>query len=223
MPLLPGRPEALSLAVAGHTQPADHRPDAVTIGDRAGERLDDERHVALGRNQAVGGLAERARAGIAHRLGRRKEHEAVRLAVGGSADDGLVDASLQERPGTDRHRLQRRGAGGIHHEKGPVEFERLLHDLRGADRPEIEILALLPPGIPPPDGRGHLGTDSVHVATKDRPSRVDLGKECRRLVNAGGVDDVADPCAATSVAHVDTGATIGGHREGIHAGITACQ
>ena len=94
LPLLPRRPEAFSLAVAGHPQAADHRTNTVAVGDRPGQRLDDERHVALGRDQAVGGLAERARPDVAHRLGRGKEHEAVRLAVGGSADDGLVDATL---------------------------------------------------------------------------------------------------------------------------------
>ena len=66
LPFLPRRPQALALAIAGHAEAADHRPDPVAVGDRPGELLDHEGHVALGRHQAVSVLAERAGARVAH-------------------------------------------------------------------------------------------------------------------------------------------------------------
>ena len=218
---LPRSPEALALAVAGDAQAADHRPDAIAVGDRPRERLEHDRDVALGGDQAVGRLAERARAGVADRLGGRKKDQAVRLAIGGAADDGLIDSSLEQRPGGDRHGLQRRRAGGVHHQERPVELERLLHDLRGAERPQIERLPGLTARVAPADRLRHLRRHRVDVGAEQHPRRFDLRQERRRLVDPGRIDDVADLRAATCMPHVDAGASVGRHREGIEAGIPA--
>ena len=58
--LLPRSPEALPLAVAGHTNPPDHRSDPVTVGNCPGECLEHQRHIALSRHQPIGVTAEGA-------------------------------------------------------------------------------------------------------------------------------------------------------------------
>ena len=60
LPLLTRCPETLSLAIAGDADPANHGSDAVTVGDRLRECLDDQRHVALGGHQAIRIAAEGA-------------------------------------------------------------------------------------------------------------------------------------------------------------------
>ena len=77
LPLLPRSPQALSFAVAGHAEAADHRPDSVTVGDRLRQLFDHQGYVALGGHKPVGFLAEWAGARVTHRLGGGKEHEAV--------------------------------------------------------------------------------------------------------------------------------------------------
>ena len=221
LPLLPRSPQALALAVAGHAQAADHGPDAVAVGHCARESLDHDRHVAFRRDQAVSVGAERARTHVAHRLGRREEHEAVRLAVRSAAHDRLIDAALEQGPRGDRHRLQRRGTGRIHHEIGAVEPHRLLDDLGHADRAQLEPPAGLTGRVAVADCGGLLGRDVSSRRAEQRLGGFDLGEQCGRLIDAVGIDDVADPGAAAGVPHVYAGAAVGRHRERIQPRIPA--
>ena len=219
LPLLPGRPETLSLAIAGHAEAADHSPDAVTVGDRSGELLDHQRHIALGRDQAVGIAAKRTGAGIAHRLGRREEHEAIRLTVRGTSHDCLIDASLEQRPGTDRHRLQRRGAGSINHEIGALERERLMHDLGSGQCAQVELRAWCAASVAMPHGCGHLSSYSLDIIIEQGTRGIDLRKQSGCLIDAGCIDDITNPGAAAGVANINAGPSVDRHGEGIEASV----
>ena len=215
--LLPRRPQALSLAVTGHTQAADHGPDPIPVCQGTGQGLDHDRHVAFGGDQAVGVGAERTGPGIAHRLRGREEHEAVGLAERSSAHDRLIDPALEQRPGGDGHRLQRRGTSRIDHQIGAVEAQRLLDDLGRTDGAQIEPPAGLAGRIPAAHIGRHLGCHVRSRHAQDGLGRLHLGKQGRRLVDAVGIDDVTDPRAAAGVAHVHAGAAVARHGKGIHA------
>ena len=75
--LLTRRPQALPLAIAGHANAPDHGADAIAIGHRPRQCLDNQGDIALGRHQAVGIAPKRTRPTVAHRLRRGEEHEAV--------------------------------------------------------------------------------------------------------------------------------------------------
>ena len=221
LPLLPRSPEALALAVAGYAEAPNHRPDTVAVGHGTRERLEDDRHVAFGRDESVGGLAERARPGRADRLGCREEHEAVGLAVGGAAHDGLVDRPLQERSGRDGQGLEGRGAGRVDDEVRAAQPQRLAHDAGRPDGAEIETLARRAPGIAPAHPRGDLRGDRTRLVAENDPGGVHVGEHRRRLVDPACVDDVADLRAAAGVADVDAGPSVRGHGEGIEARVVA--
>ena len=52
--LLTRCPQALPLPIAGHANATDHGADAIAVGHRPRQRLDDQGDIALGRHQAVG-------------------------------------------------------------------------------------------------------------------------------------------------------------------------
>ena len=221
--LLTGRPEALPLAVAGHSDTADHGTDPIAVGDRAGERLDDQRHIALGGHQTIGPAAERTRSAVAHRLGGREENQAIRLAVRGTADDRLVNTVLLEGTGGDGHRLQRRRTGGIDDKVRTVKPQRLANDLGGPERPQIELLSRFSPRVPVADGCCYLIGHHRGLGAEELPCHINVAQERSAAVDAGGVDVVANPGAAAGVPHVDSRAAAGGHRERIEAGVAAGQ
>ena len=223
LPFLTRRPQALPLAVTRHADATDDRPDPIAVGDRLGELLDHQRHIALGRHQAVGITAEGARAGVAHRLCGRKQHEAVRLAVGSPADDRLIDPPLLERASGDGEGLERRGTGGVDDEVGAVEVERFADDLRGPEGSQVEFLPRTAAGVVAADRGGDLGGDGVRPGAEKFAGRFDVAEPGGRAVDPGGIDVVADPSAAAGVADVDAGARPTGHGEGIKTGIAAGQ
>ncbi len=223
LPLLPRCPEALSLAVAGDADPADHGTDAVTVGDRPGERLHHEGNVPLGGHQPIGIASERARTGVAHRLRGREQHEAVRLAVRGTADDRLIDSLLPQRPGSDRQSLQRRGAGRVDDEVGAFELEGLANDLRGTESAEFEFLPRPAARMVTAHSRGDLGRDRVGLRAEEFAGSLHLPEPGGRAIDPGGVDVVADPVAPAGVAHIDARTTSPRHRERIETGIPAGQ
>ena len=129
LPFLSRRPQAFAFAVAGHTNALDDGPNAVAVGNRSRERLHDKRHVAFGRHEPIGRFAKRTRTRVTYRLGRRKEDQAIRFAVRSSAHNRLIDATLQQCPGANGHRLQRRRARRINDEVWPIEPQSFLYNL----------------------------------------------------------------------------------------------
>ena len=81
LPFLSRCPQALAFAVAGDANATDDGPNAVAVGNRSGESLDHQGHVAFGRHEPIGIFAKWTGTHVTHRLGGRKEHQAVRFAV----------------------------------------------------------------------------------------------------------------------------------------------
>ena len=223
LPLLARRPQALPLAVTGHADATDDRPDPIAVGNRLGEFLDDQRHVSLGGHQTVGIAAEGAGTGVADRLRRRKEHEAVRLAVRGATDDRLIDSPLLERPGSDRKGLERGGAGGIDDKVGAVELEGFADDFSGAEGAEVELLPRTAAGMITADRGGDLCRNRFRPGTEEFTGGLNVAEPGSGAVDPSGIDVVADPGTPAGVADVDTGAGPAGHGEGIESGIPAGQ
>ena len=221
--LLARCPQALPLAVAGHADPADDRPDPIAVGDRLGEGLDDQRDVPLSGHQAVGIAPERTGSDIADRLGGGEEDEAVRLAVRGSADDRLIDPPLLERPGRDGEGLEGRRAGGVDDEIRAVELERLANDLGGPEGSEVELLPRTAAGIIVTDRGGDLGREALDGGAEQFAGGLHLAEPGSAPVDPGGIDVVADPGAAAGVADIDAGPGLARHREGVEARVPAGQ
>ena len=223
LPFLSRRPQALAFAVAGDANATDDGPNAVAVGNRSGESLDHQGHVAFGRHEPIGIFAKWTGTHVAHRLGRRKEHQAVRFAVRSPTYNRLINATLQECPGPNGHRLQRRRAGRINDKVWPIQSQSLLHNLGNGQRAKIARFASRAPGIPAADGSSHLGSHAFDIASKQRSSSLHLAQEMRCLIDAGGVDNVTDLRASTGMADIDSSSTISGHGKWIHTGIPARQ
>ena len=221
--LLTRGPQALPFAVTGHADPADNRPDSIAVGDRLGEGLDDQRDVPLSGHQAVGIAPERTRSDIADRLGGGEENEAIRLAVGGSADNGLIDPPLLERPGRDGEGLERRRAGSVDDEIGAVELERLADDLGRPEGSDVELLPRTAARIIVADRGGDLGRDALGGGAEQFAGRLHLAEPGGAAVDPGGIDVIADPGAAAGVADIDAGPGLPRHRERVEARIPAGQ
>ena len=224
LPLLPRGPQALPLAVAGHADPADNRPDSIAVGDRLGESLDDQRDVPLSGHQAVGIAPKRTGSDIADRLGGGEENEAVRFAVGGSANNGLIDPPLLERPGRDGQGLEGRRAGSVDDEIGAVELERLTDDLGRPKGSEVEILPRTAARMIVADRGRDLGRDAFGGGGAEQfAGGLHLAEPGGAAVDPGGIDVVADPGAAASMADIDAGPGLARHRKGVEARISAGQ
>ena len=221
LPFAPRGPQALPFPVAGHADRADHGADPVAVGAGPRERLDDEGHVALGSHEPVGVTAERTRAGVAHRLCRREQHEAVGLAVRRPPDDRLIDATFRQRPGGDRQGLEGRRARRVDHEIRAVEAQRFLDDAGGAEGVEIESLSRTPARISITDRCGDFGGDRGDLRAEEPTGHLDVLQQGRVLVDARRVHEVTDPGAAAGVADVHAGAPPTGHGERIEAGVAA--
>ena len=208
-------------SAAGHANATDHGADAIAVGHRPRQRLDDQGDIALGRHQAVGLAPKRTRTAVAHGLGCGEEHEAVRLAVGSAADDRLIDSPLQNGAGANRHCLQRRRAGRVHHQIRTVEAEGLLHDPGSSQRRKIGLFPRLSAGIVLADGSGNLRRYPLHIVSQRRAGSLHFPQQSGRLLDAGGVDLIANPGAAAGVPHVDACPAVCRHGKGIHSRIAA--
>ncbi len=114
-------PEAFSASVRRHACAADDGLNPVAVGQGARQCFEHQADIAFGADQPVGIGVEGPRAGFAHGLRMREEHQRIGLAIRGAAGDGHVDvAQLQ---GADAHhdRLQRGGARRVHTGKRAVE------------------------------------------------------------------------------------------------------
>ena len=154
-------------------------------------------------------------------MGGRKKHQAVTFAVRRPAHDGLIDATLQKSPRGDSHRLKGRSAGGIDHQIRAVELKRFLNNFSCPEGDKIDFFIDSSARMDTANRRGHLLRNAMNIGMQQRLSRLHFFKQSHRLLDAGGVNVVADLRAATGMADVHAGPSIFWHGKWVHAGITA--
>jgi len=207
--LLARRPEALAAPVGRDPHARDHRANAVLVGQRAIQRLEDHGHVALGHDQPVGLRVEGPRSGIAHRLGLGEGHQGVGVEVGGPAHDRHVDPPELQRPHRLHHRLGRAGAGRVEDHLRPAEPERLGDQGRGemGGNEGTAVETALRTGAA--HGLDDLGDQGVGKALGQPVERGHLAKVVRGLRHVHGVHHLAGQAAGPRVPHVHSGVAEG--------------
>ncbi len=128
-----GRVDRLAPAVRGGAERAQHSEHAIAVRPRPAQALQDDQGRAVGEDHAVGVLVQRVdptAPGQALELG--EEHGAAGREGERAAADGDVVLARQQSLGRDVHRVERGGAGRVHH----VQFRVLGQQARHGQFPD---------------------------------------------------------------------------------------
>ena len=216
MPPGAGRSQPPAPAVAGQADPLKHRVDPTPRSLGVAKPLEDQHADSLPGDQAVGVGRERARLAGSRECAELLEDERE-IDVGLKVDpprDRQVGPTVQERPTRQLQRRQRRGAGAIDDEVGPLQIE----SVREPSRRGVGEL---------PRDRGRLERRQAGLQVPPQeieflrcPFRVEDGKQADGLGDDPAVLE-PDEVAAVEVVpppddHIDP---LSGQRPGIEPGV----